>query len=300
MGSSQLQRDREVFRILGTPPPFRHPPPAGVWDPLPSPRAEGWKLQDAPWGLGWDVFFFLMAAGWGLSQCRDSSQSCSRFSPGDSLDHLGVAGRLRQLRLWRGQIHTGGTGDDQHGLGTHRDYRGTHRDRGRHFLGSNPCQPLHPTSLELRRVALHQKLAVATAMQNSRMVKMSRTMEIPFPASSRTGKTPSTPPRNWMDPTQDSPKPVFHGSGLPPAPRPRSKPSILVFVAHGCFQGVTHLPRHQPKIGRAGRGETTTPAGIWERAPRSLRASGKAWGWFPRAGIPHKMGFLPTPGSRRS
>lgn len=54
--------------------------------------------------------------------------------------------------------------------------------------GSAPLCPPCPTSLELRRVARHQKLAVATAMQNSRMVKMSKTMEMPFPASSRVGK----------------------------------------------------------------------------------------------------------------
>lgn len=50
------------------------------------------------------------------------------------------------------------------------------------------------TSLGLSRVARHQKLAVATAMQNSRIVKMSSTMEMPFPASSKVGKVPSTVP----------------------------------------------------------------------------------------------------------
>lgn len=80
--------------------------------------------------------------------------------------------------------------------------------------GSAPPLPFIPcpTSLELRRVARHQKLAVATAMQNSRMVKMSSTMEIPFPASSMVGKTPSATPRR-KKPHGVEPTPCF-GVGI--------------------------------------------------------------------------------------
>lgn len=33
------------------------------------------------------------------------------------VDHLGVAGRLRQVGRWHRQVHPGGAGDDEHGLG---------------------------------------------------------------------------------------------------------------------------------------------------------------------------------------
>lgn len=138
--------------------------------------------------------------------------------------------------------------------------------------GSAPSCPPCPTSFELRRVARHQKLAVATAMQNSRMVKMSKTMEMPFPASSRAGKNK---PQNISsaqeeETPQDRTPLTFWGKDfgvhlLPQvlsttalalgAPRSHPDPPTSLFLwlieRNGHFQGVSHLPRYQPKIGQA-------------------------------------------------
>lgn len=106
--------------------------------------------------------------------------------------HLRVAGRLWQLCLHHSQVHSGGAGHDQHGLEGENSIPCLSPARGTRTLCSACCSPV--TSLGLSRVARHQKLAVATAMQNSRMVKMSSTMEMPFPASSKVGKVPSAVP----------------------------------------------------------------------------------------------------------
>lgn len=155
------------------------------------------------------------------------------------VDHLAVAGRLGHVSQRHGQVHLRGAGHDQHGLGERRRGDDSAGGLGR-LLPCCPLPPLCPTSLELRRVARHQKLAVATAMQNSRMVKMSSTTEIPFPASSRIEKAPSAAPtrkKTWAQPHRVDPTPHFGISLLhllptlsaaapvPWTPRSHSEPS---------------------------------------------------------------------------
>ena len=138
------------------------------------------------------------------------TKSCGLSAALPEPPHLRVAGRLWQLCLHHGQVHSGGAGHNQHGLKGKNSIPCLSPARGMRTPCSASCSPA--TSLGLRRVARHQKLAVATAMQNSRMVKMSSTMEMPFPASSRGGKVPSAVPSAWHPPCTDG---FPH---LPPAP----------------------------------------------------------------------------------
>lgn len=141
------------------------------------------------------------------------------------LGHLGVAGWLRQLRRWHSQVWPCGAGHDQHGLG--RERKGSALSPA----GVEPPRFAPITSLELRRVARHQKLAVATAMQNSRMVKMSSTMEMPFPASSRVGKAPSAEPRL----SRADPSPHVRAKGFPLPISPWSQTRQLSLRGHQGF-----------------------------------------------------------------